>query len=85
MKANWDVALNSAAGKCIGIGVIIRDDKEVVFTALSRSVEACPVLIIAEAMGALHAIEFCQDSRLSNIMLEGDSLQLVQVVNAKGE
>ena len=84
LKANWDVALNSVV-KRIGTGVIIQDDKGVVFAALSRSVEACPAPVIVEAMGALHAIEFCQDSGLLNIMLEGDSLQVVQAVNAKGE
>jgi hypothetical protein len=36
-------------------------------------------------MGMLQAIEFCRDLGLSDIMLEGDSLQVVLAVNAKGD
>lgn len=60
LKANWDVALNIER-KRVGIGVVIKDTTGRVYTALSRSVEACPAPVIAEAMGALQALEFCQD------------------------
>jgi ribonuclease HI len=56
-----------------------------VYAALSHSVEACPAPVIVEAMGALQATEFCRDLGLSDLMLEGDSLQVVQAINAKGD
>ncbi|XP_059429044.1 uncharacterized protein LOC132162842 [Corylus avellana] len=84
LKANWDVALN-ADGKRVATGVIIRDDKGLVIAALSRTVEACLAPVTAKAMGMLQATEFCQDLRMSDIVLEGDSLQGVQAVNAKGD
>ena len=67
------MAINSV-GKRVGIGVIIRDAKGLVFAALSCTVEACPTPVIAEAMGALQATEFCWDLGLLDIVLEGDSL-----------
>jgi ribonuclease HI len=78
------VALN-VVGKRVGIGGFIRDDKGLVIAALSRTMEACPVPIIAEVMGELQATELCRDMGLSDIVLEGDSPQVVQAVNAKGD
>lgn len=52
MKANWDVSVNLDS-KRIRVGVIIWDSNGLV--TLSRTMEACPVRIIAEAMGALQA------------------------------
>jgi ribonuclease HI len=56
-----------------------------VYATLSHSVEVCPAPVIVEAMGALQATEFCRDLGLSDLMLEGDSLQVVQAINAEGD
>lgn len=40
--------------------------------------------MVAEAQAALCAGKFCRDLRLQNIILEGDSLQVVNAARANG-
>ena len=42
--------------------------------------EGCPDPVIVEAMGALCALEFSHDLGLQQIILEGDSKQVVQAI-----
>ncbi|XP_059428470.1 uncharacterized protein LOC132162224 [Corylus avellana] len=84
MKADWDIAVN-LNGKRIGIGVIIRDSKGLVIAALSRTVDTCPAPVIAESMGALYASEFCCDLGVLDVILKGDSIQVVKAINKMGD
>jgi ribonuclease HI len=46
--------------------------------------EGCPNPFIAEAMGALCALEFSHDLGLQQIILEEDSTQVVQAIITNG-
>jgi hypothetical protein len=59
-KANWDIAI-SLDKKCMGIGVIIRDEEGLVTAAKSLTISAVLEPAAGEAMAALHAAELCRD------------------------
>jgi hypothetical protein len=61
----------------IGIGVIIRDNLGRVFTAQSKTIQAMYDPNTAEAIAALHDIELSCDSGLQEVLLEGDSMNVV--------
>ena len=68
----------------MGLGVIIRDYKGLVSAALSRTLISLQDPVIGEAMGALGTAEFCKDLKFSNVILEGDSKQVVEAILSKG-
>ncbi|XP_059429871.1 uncharacterized protein LOC132163564 isoform X2 [Corylus avellana] len=80
-KVNWDVALDTK-NNCMGLGVIVRDHKGLIHAALSKTLNCLHPSAIAEAVGALRAAEFCCDLGLHNVVLEGDSLIVVQDILA---
>jgi hypothetical protein len=71
-KVNWDIAIDANL-KCMGLGVIIRDEKGRVFAASSKILESFQEPTFGEAMGARGAVEFSRELGLSEIVLEGDS------------
>jgi ribonuclease HI len=78
-----DVAVDMKNGK-LGYGCVIRDSGGN-FQAASCHVEflmADPV--VGEALAVLHTVEFCRDNGFSSIVLEGDSLLVVQAINNTG-
>ncbi|XP_059445373.1 uncharacterized protein LOC132177154 [Corylus avellana] len=81
-KANWDVALNNTS-KCMGIGVLVRDHLGKINAALCKTVEAYLEPVIAEAMGALRAIELCREMWIQEVIFEGDCKTVVQAINCK--
>ncbi|XP_041011337.1 uncharacterized protein LOC121255120 [Juglans microcarpa x Juglans regia] len=76
-KVNWDAALNESLG-VLGIGAIIRDSQGMVLGTIRarRNIRVSP--FTAEAYAMLMAILFCKDTGVTNIVLEGDSLQVVK-------
>jgi hypothetical protein len=40
--------------------------------------------VVGEALAVLHMVEFCRDNGFSSIVLEGDSLLVVQAINNTG-
>jgi ribonuclease HI len=82
-KVNWDIALD-AKQNCLGIGVIIRDDKGAVFGALRRVACTTQDPTMGEAIGALAAVEFSRDTGISDVILEGDSKQIVDAIAGMG-
>jgi ribonuclease HI len=82
-KVNWDIALD-AKQNCMGIGVIIRDDKGAVFSALRKTSCTTQDPAMGEAMGALAAVEFSRDTGISDFILKGDSKQIVDAIAGKG-
>ncbi|XP_042969022.1 uncharacterized protein LOC122301695 [Carya illinoinensis] len=68
-KANWDAAVNKENSK-IGVGVVVRDSSD-------------PLL--GEAVATLKASTLCFDIGLNQVMLEGDSSAVVQVVQCRDE
>jgi ribonuclease HI len=63
----------------------VRDHSRFVIAAHGRQVYGQPEPIHAEAMGALMAAELCRDLDLLDIILEGDSLQVVQALRCMSQ
>lgn len=70
--------------KCLGFRIIVRDHKGLVTAAQSKRVNVFQELVISEAMGALMAAKFSRDLGLLDIILEGNSLQVVQPLRDAG-
>ncbi|XP_059436284.1 uncharacterized protein LOC132169234 [Corylus avellana] len=78
-KMNWDMALDNIH-KCMGFGMIARDDQGNVIAAQSKHISAIQAPVVGEAMAALEAVEFSREVGLQDVILEGDSLQVVQAL-----
>ncbi|XP_018853114.2 uncharacterized protein LOC109015083 [Juglans regia] len=81
-KMNWDASVDKFRGR-IGIGVIIRDHKGLMIAALRMSRPLYPDPTLAEACGAYEATKFGLQLRLSKVVLEGDSQQIVSALLTK--
>lgn len=79
-KVNWDAAIDLKE-KRIGIGVIIRDHRGLVFAAQSKTIRAAYDPTTVEAVASLYAIELSCDSRPKEVLLEGDSKTMVMALN----
>ncbi|KAF5459559.1 hypothetical protein F2P56_019498 [Juglans regia] len=79
-KVNWDAAVNQREGH-IGIGVLIRDHQGFPIGSLQahRSFKGTP--FNAEAYGILLAAVFCKELGITQCLLEGDSKQVVDLMN----
>lgn len=82
VNTNWDVTLDEKA-KRIGMGFIIRNEDSEVVTAACSSNENIVQPALAECMVLLRAAEFCQARGFSQVILEGDALQIVQAINQR--
>ncbi|XP_042962496.1 uncharacterized protein LOC122296768 [Carya illinoinensis] len=82
-KVNWDVAVRTGEGR-IGVGVLIRDHTGQVVGALraQRPFRGRP--FDAEAYGALMAAIFIKELGLNKVCLEGDSKQVVDLLQKYG-
>jgi ribonuclease HI len=78
-KVNWDIAVHQSI-KNIGVGVIVRDYRGEIHATLSKKIKSLHEPVMAEALGALVAAEFCKDLGLPDIDLEGDSLLVVRAI-----
>jgi hypothetical protein len=68
----------------MGIGIIVRDSTGKLVATASQSLSALPDLVVSEAIVALRAVEFSRNRGLEKIILEDDSLQVVNVVYTTG-
>lgn len=68
----------------MGIGIIARDREGQVIAANYHSVCVRQELVIEEAQATLRAVEFSCELGLQNIILEGDSLQVINAVKVNG-
>jgi hypothetical protein len=80
-KANWDVSINKDQGN-VGVGVIIRDEKGGIVAAMSGTRQGLLEPTTGEAFGALQAAHFIMELGLHNIILEGDTKQIVDARNS---
>lgn len=80
---NWDVAINSIM-RTMGVGIIVRENKGQVHAAYSKTILSMREPVVAEATGALFAVEFSRDLGIQDVDLEGDSLQVVQAIRDSG-
>jgi ribonuclease HI len=77
LKVNWDASVNVNAG-VIGLGCVIRNEEGLVMGAKCCVCKAQADPLLAEAMAALLALDFCLDMGLAKIVSEGDSLQIIK-------
>lgn len=80
-KVNWNVAIDSLNGR-IGIGIIVLDHEECIIVARSITNFVIVEPIITEALAALREMELTRDLWLQRILLEGDMIQIMNVVKA---
>jgi hypothetical protein len=83
VKANCDAAINSKK-IILGFGCVVRDVHGFVVAALSHSVIVMRNAEVAEALAALHTIEFCRNQGFTSIILEWDYLIVVNAINRVG-
>jgi ribonuclease HI len=79
-KINCDVALDPKNSR-MGFDLLIRDWKGKVIAAAIHVVDFIADPVVGESMAALKAIEFCKFRGLNRIIVEGDSLQVVNSIN----
>ncbi|XP_040996051.1 uncharacterized protein LOC121242225 [Juglans microcarpa x Juglans regia] len=76
LKLNWDVALEKNNCK-VGVGAVIRDWEGTVKATMRKKHDLYPDPLLAEAYALLQATIFCKSLGWKEIILEGDSLQVV--------
>ncbi|XP_041017938.1 uncharacterized protein LOC121260160 [Juglans microcarpa x Juglans regia] len=84
VKANWDAALNLRT-KRMGIGIIVRDEGGEVLVIVCVQKKYVSQVALAESYTLWKAIEICNDLDIRNVILEGDALTIVNVVNRDDE
>ena len=80
-KLNFDVAVFTDL-ECSGMGVIIRNEKGKVMGAKSAKGPRVMDSLEVEALACRDAIEFAVDIGLSDIVIEGDCLQVINAIKA---
>ncbi|XP_042942883.1 uncharacterized protein LOC122277065 [Carya illinoinensis] len=83
-KVNWDAAVDRVKG-LVGIGVVVRDDKGQTIATMRQSKSLFPDSLLAESFGALVATQFARDLGLTEVILEGDSLQVTRSLQGEVE
>jgi len=83
INVNWDAVIDKTHGH-IGIDFIVRDHEGAGLAACSTTKIFLVEAAVAEALAAVHTVEFCREIGFFDIMLEGDALQIVNAVKAMG-
>lgn len=82
IKVNWDAAVNKKHGRR-GVGIVTRDSKGFILATRSTTQRIVLEPIVAEALAALHAVILSKEIGFSDIILEGDALQIIQEINSE--
>ena len=82
-KANVDAAMFEALD-CTGIGVVVRDHEGCIVAALSQRVRLTQSMEMAEALAARRAVVFAKELSLSDVLVEGDCLRVMQALAGSG-
>lgn len=79
MKVNWDAGCDKLH-KTIGLGAIVRDREGQVLGSMfiKKCIVTSPFTV--EALGLFKAIMFCKHAGFSNLILAGDALQVVELM-----
>ena len=64
-----------------GIGVVIRDWEGQIIAALSQKVRFPGFVDLVEALAACRAISFAKELSIHQLVIEGDSLRVIQAIN----
>jgi ribonuclease HI len=81
LKINWDIAMDTKTG-VISVGIIVRDWRGSFIAAESKHLLLCAEPVVAETLAALQALMFCTEQGFQNVLLEGDALQVVNMINS---
>ena len=81
-KANFDVAFFGNSGTT-GIGVVVRDSKGEIIAALSQKILEPHSVDAAEALACNRAVVFAKELSLFSVIVEGDSMRIVQAASNK--
>ncbi|KAF5465485.1 hypothetical protein F2P56_015492, partial [Juglans regia] len=85
IKLNWDSAVDKVHG-VIGVGVIARDIIGHTIATKQTNKILFPDPLLAEAFGALKAVQFGVELGLSQVVVvEGDSLQVINALRSEIE
>jgi ribonuclease HI len=68
----------------MGCGAVIRDHNGSVCTAKCMRIDGSRSPIVGEAFAVVAAMEFCKEQGMQDIILEGDSLQVVLEIKDEG-
>ena len=68
-----------------GVGAIVRDSEGFVLTAVTWNIKALPDATIAEALGFRLTIQFSYDMGFRNIIMQGDSLNVVKALKSQSD
>lgn len=75
-KINCNASFGKASGKG-NVGIVFRDDKGIVLTAMSKPIFASSPLI-AEALSLREAVSLACNLNLQSVILESDNQQLIE-------
>lgn len=78
-KVNFDGAL-FLDQRCADLGVVVRDSTGLVIVALSQRLKLTGSAIMVEALAAHKAICFALELSLHRVVIEGDSLRVIQAI-----
>ncbi|XP_035545074.1 uncharacterized protein LOC118348177 [Juglans regia] len=84
IKANWDAAVD-AKNKCVRIGVVVRDSNGEILACLCSRFAHNSNSYVAEALGLRKAVTSCSEMGFSDVVLEGDSLIIVNATKSGEE
>jgi hypothetical protein len=79
IKLNWDAAVDKE-GKKMGVGIIARDYHGAILAVFVASRLFITVPTTAEALAAWKMAELCVKLGFNDVLLEGDSLEVVQAL-----
>ena len=80
-KINFDGALFEEQA-CLGQWVVIRDSASLIIGALSQKIRHPSSMDVVEALAASRAIVFAKELCLQSMVVEGDSLRVIQAIIA---
>jgi ribonuclease HI len=78
-KLNWDAAIDKQGAR-MGVGVVARNHNGDVVGAMCMTKPHIVDPTTAEAVGAWQTVEFCRQMGFSEIIIEGDSIEVVQAL-----
>ncbi|XP_035546313.1 uncharacterized protein LOC118348520 [Juglans regia] len=84
IKVNWDSAVDKTEG-FIRVGVVVRDNAGHTIATKRTKKHLFPDPALAEAYGALIAVQFGLELGLSQVIIEGDSLQVINALKREEE
>lgn len=80
-KLNWDTATDQNKGK-ISIWAVLRNSDGLVIGTIRISQPYLRNSFIVEALGLFYASKFCKDIGITQLILEGDALQVIQILKS---